>query len=31
MVTHNPELEPEFDRVIHLRDGLIVSAAEAKV
>ena len=24
MVTHNPELEPVFDRVIHLRDGQII-------
>jgi putative ABC transport system ATP-binding protein len=24
MVTHNPELEPIFDRVIHLRDGRVV-------
>ena len=24
MVTHNPELESEFDRVIHLRDGQVV-------
>lgn len=24
MVTHNPELEPTFDRVIHLRDGRVV-------
>ena len=31
MVTHNPELEPIFDRVIHLRDGRIVSQGERKV
>ncbi|MDA3924483.1 MAG: ABC transporter ATP-binding protein [Kiritimatiellae bacterium] len=24
MVTHNPELEPLFDRVVHLRDGRVV-------
>lgn len=25
MVTHNPELKSQFDRVIHLRDGRVVS------
>jgi putative ABC transport system ATP-binding protein len=25
MVTHNPELEPQFNRVIRLRDGRVVS------
>lgn len=27
MVTHNPELEPEFDHAIHLRDGRVVSGS----
>lgn len=31
MVTHNPELESQFDRVIHLRDGRVVPPAEKKV
>ena len=29
MVTHNPELEPQFDRVIHLRDGRVVAAPKS--
>jgi putative ABC transport system ATP-binding protein len=28
MVTHNPELEVIFDRVIHLRDGRVVEKEE---
>ena len=30
MVTHNPELEDVFDRVIRLRDGRVVSSEEGK-
>ena len=31
MVTHNPEYEEVFDRVIHLRDGKVVRDANKKV
>ena len=31
MVTHNPELGALFDRVIHMRDGLLVPESEKKV
>lgn len=30
MVTHDPELKPIFDRIIHLRDGLIDKQEEVK-
>ena len=31
MVTHNPELEHQFDRVIHLRDGRVVPESSRKI
>ncbi len=29
MVTHNPALAPQFDRIIHLRGGLVANTTEA--